>query len=180
MEQWLREHHGQQRPALFIAGDFRSLFPQMSNGAYRALIHRAERRGLLERICQGIYQYSGSPDTSGLVLFHAAALLRARHFNYISLETALSDSGVISQIPMGWVTLISTGRSAVVDCGRFGSIEFVHTERPMASIMDHLTYNAQRDLFQADVELATEDMARFGRKGTADLIQREDGTDEHL
>lgn len=136
--------------------------------------------GLLERICQGIYQYSDSPDTSGLVLFHAAALLRARHFNYISLETVLSDSGVISQIPTGWITLVSTGRSAVVGCGRFGAVEFVHTERPMASIIGHLTYDTQRDLFRANVELAIADMARFGRRGTADLIQRENATHEHL
>ena len=31
-------------------------------------------------------------------------------FNYISLETALSDEGVISQIPINRITIMSTGR----------------------------------------------------------------------
>jgi hypothetical protein len=35
--------------------------------------------------------------TDGLLLFHAASCLRAHQFNYISLGTVLSDSGIISQ-----------------------------------------------------------------------------------
>jgi len=54
---------------------------------------------------------------AGLVLFHTGARLRASGFNYISLETILSDAGVISQIPMNWITLMSSGRTTTVSCG---------------------------------------------------------------
>lgn len=175
LERWLLVSHGTKPGRLYPAAAFRSLLPELSQGAYRALIHRAEKRGLLERVCQGVYQYAGAPDNSGLILFHAAALLRARHFNYISLETALSDAGLISQMPMAWITLISTGRSAEISCGRFGTIEFIHTERPMSRIVDDLAYDADRHLFRASPQLALADMHRFNRS-TIDLVQEpEDG-----
>lgn len=176
LERWLLTSHSARPGALYLAASFRSLFPDLSPGAYRALLHRAEKRGLLERVCQGIYQYAGAPDNSGLILFHAAALLRARHFNYISLETVLSDVGLISQIPIAWITLVSTGRSATVDCGRFGTIEFVHTERAMSHIIDKLSYDADRHLYRASPKLALADMHRFNRS-TTDLIPgSDDGT----
>lgn len=180
LEAWLRTLDEQDRPGLFQAGDFRSLFPQMNPGAYRALIHRAERRGVIEQVCQGIYQYTGAPDYSGHLLHHAAALLRARNFNYISLETALSDAGVISQIPIGWVTLVSTGRTAIVSCGKYGAIEFVHTERRLEQIADSLSYDRDCRLFRANATLAMNDMRRFRRDGTMDLVQPEGHPDEHV
>jgi hypothetical protein len=62
-----------------------------------------------------------------MILYHSAAKLRAGEFNYLSLETVLSDAGAISQIPMNWITIISSGRSNIIDCGAFGKIEFIHT-----------------------------------------------------
>lgn len=178
LEDWLRSNQARNKPALFRTNDFRAMFPEMGYGAYRALIHRAQQRGILERVCKGIYQYTGAPDTSGLVLFHAAALLRADQFNYISLETVLSDAGVISQVPMAWITLVSTGRTTVVDCGRFGHIEFVHTQRPMAAITNQLYYDPDCRLFRATTELALADVQRFHRHNTADLVQEQEQTHE--
>lgn len=173
LEQWLLVSHKTGAGKLYTTAAFRSLFPELSQGAYRAVIHRAEKRGLLERVCQGIYQYAGAPDRSGLVLFHAAALLRAQHFNYISLETVLSDAGLISQVPIAWITVVSGGRSAQIRCGRFGTIEFVHTERPMSRVIDELSYDAERHLFRASPNLALADMRRFKRP-TSDLVQELD------
>jgi len=173
LERWLREAHSSGEERLYTTASFRSLFPELSHGAYRALLHRAERRGILERVCQGVYQYTGSPDNSGLILFHAAASLRPQHFNYISLETMLSEAGLISQVPLAWVTLVSTGRSAEVRCGRFGTIEFLHTERAMSQVIGELTYDASRHLYRASPELALADMRRFGRS-TMDLVQESD------
>lgn len=170
LENWLRTYAANTPGQLYPAHAFRSLFPGMSSGAYRAVLHRAQRRGILERVCQGIYQYAGNPNTSGLILFHAAALLRAQHFNYISLETVLSEAGMISQVPLAWVTIVSTGRTAQVDCGQYGTIEFVHTERPMSEVVDQLHYAPERHLYMASPELALADMHRFHRP-TLDLVQ---------
>lgn len=170
LEQWLLTSHSNNSGRLYSIGAFRALFPDLSQGAYRAVIHRAEKRGLLERVCQGVYQYVGAPDTSGLILFHAAALLRARHFNYISLETVLSEAGQLSQIPMAWITVVSTGRSAEINCGRFGTIEFVHTERPMSLVIDELSYDPRCHLYRASQRLSLADMRRFNRP-TLNLVQ---------
>ena len=176
LEQWLLISHSTRIGGLYSTASFRSLFPDLNPGAYRALLHRAEKRGLLERVCQGIYQYAGAPDTSGLILFHAAALLRAQHFNYISLETVLSEAGLISQIPIAWITLVSSGRSATIGCGRFGTIEFMHTERAMSQVIDELSYDSGRHLYRASPKLALADMRRFDRSTIDMILGSEDGT----
>jgi len=176
LEQWLLTSHSTRTGCVYSTASFRSLFPDLSPGAYRTLLHRAEKRGVLERVCQGVYQYAGAPDNSGLILFHAAALLRARHFNYIGLETVLSEAGLISQIPMAWITLVSTGRSATVNCGRFGTIEFVHTERAMSQIIGELSYDSARHLYRASPELALADMRRFNRSTIDMILGSDDGT----
>jgi hypothetical protein len=92
------------------------------------------------------------------LLFHTAARLRAGEFNYISLETILSDAGVISQIPMNWITLMTSGRSHVVDCGERGHIEFVHTAQRPGEVAHELTYDPDRRLWRASVRQALRDM----------------------
>jgi len=94
--------------------------------------------------------------------------LRANEFNYISLETVLSDAGVISQIPMNWITLMSSGRSHVVNCGEFGRIEFIHTRKRPENLTGHLTYDSQCRLWRASVALAIKDMK--ATKRNTDLI----------
>jgi predicted transcriptional regulator of viral defense system len=106
---------------LFTPDDLRVLVPDISDGAYKTLLSRAASEGHLTRVCRGLYMFEAAKPSSGLVLFHAAARLRAMQFNYISLETALSDCGVISQIPISWITLMSSGRSSTISCGRWGT-----------------------------------------------------------
>jgi hypothetical protein len=83
------------------------------------------------------------------------------------LETALSDAGVISQVPIHWITLMSSGRSQVVDGGDFGRIEFVHT----AQLPGDLTYDRERRLWRASARLALRDMRATRR--TQDLVNPE-------
>ena len=143
---------------LFTLADLHGTLPEHRPGALRALVRRAEQAGLLRRICRGLYLYSSVDYPRGLVLYHAAARLRADEFNYISLESALSDAGVISQIPMNWITLMSSGRSQVVNCGDFGTIEFVHTKKQPAALYEQLTYDTRCHLWRASVALAIRDM----------------------
>jgi len=156
------EHH------LFTLADMQGAFPGFTPGAFRALVSRAEKTGLLRRVCRGLYLYSKVNHASGLILYHAAARLRAAEFNYISLESALSDAGVISQIPMNWVTLMSSGRSQIMVCGDFGTIEFIHTRKHAADLADQLVYDPRCHLWRASVALAIRDM-KAARRGL-DLI----------
>jgi hypothetical protein len=132
---------------------------------------RAERQGVLMRVCHGLYRYPASGSGDGLLLYHAASRLRAGAFNYISLESALSDTGVISQVPMHHVTLMSSGRTATLSCGQFGSIEFVHTKKRPAALADQLIYDARCHLWRASVALALRDMKAARR--SLDLVQWE-------
>jgi len=153
---------------LFSFADLKGAMPDQSQGGFKALVSRAVKDGLLKRICRGLFLYPAVEYPRGLVLFHAAARLRAGAFNYISLETALSDAGVISQIPMNWITVMSSGRSHIVNCGEFGRIEFVHTKKRPENLTDHLVYDSRCRLWRASVALAIKDMQATRR--STDLI----------
>ena len=156
---------------LFTPEDMRALFGNLSDGAYRSLLKRAQVSGVLLPVCRGLYLYAKSRHHKGDLLFHAAARLRAGCFNYISLETALSDAGIISQIPLQWVTIMSSGRSSTIRCGPFGTIEFVHTKKAAVDLAGTLVYDSQCRLWRAKPALALHDMRRTGRN--LDLIDWE-------
>jgi hypothetical protein len=153
---------------LFALDDLRGALPDTEPGAFKALLSRAPRAGVLKRVCKGIYFYPRVNFPAGLVLFHAAAKLRADAFNYLSLETVLSDAGVISQIPLNWITLMSSGRSHIIDCGDFGHIEYIHTKRKPADVAAQLSYDPDCRLWRASVALALLDM-KLTRRST-DLV----------
>lgn len=154
---------------VFAPNDLAAAVPECSQLA--VLLSRATKAGLLKRICRGIYLYPVSGYPAGNLLFHAAARLRAGEFNYISLETALSDAGVISQVPMNWITLMSSGRSHIVNCGDHGHIEFVHTKQHPENLAGELTFDADNHLWRASVRQALRDMKATRR--SMDLIDKE-------
>ena len=140
MSQWLLENANDGH-YLFTLHDLRTLCYRQSDSAFKTLLSRAVQAQLLVRLCRGLYLYERALAGDGLLLFHVAAMLRASALYYISLETALSDVGVISQIPMSYITIMSSGRSSTIPCGKFGSIEFVHTNQKPASLVNYLTYD---------------------------------------
>lgn len=153
---------------LFTPDDLRALVPDLSDGAYKTLLSRAVSQGHLTRVCRGLYLFEPANPSSGLLLFHAAARLRATQLNYISLETALSDCGVISQIPINWITLMSSGRSNTISCGRWGTIEFVHTRQQPEHLVGQLHYDSRCRLWRATPRQALRDMKAARRN--MDLI----------
>jgi len=149
---------GNSEHCLFAPDDLRALLPDLSDSAFKALLSRAVKAGHLERICRGLYLYKQAASPMGLLLFHAAAQLRAADFNYISLETEISEAGAISQIPMNWISVMSSGRSNIISCGRWGTIEFVHTRQKPADLVADLHYDPRCKLWRASVRLALRDM----------------------
>jgi hypothetical protein len=59
---------------------------------------------------------------------------------------------------MSWITLMTSGRSNVVDCGVHGRIEFVHTAQRPGEVARELTYDPDRRLWRASVRQALRDM----------------------
>jgi predicted transcriptional regulator of viral defense system len=158
-----REH------CVFAASDFAAAVP--GNGQLAVLLSRATKAGLLKRVCKGIYLYPVPDYPAGNLLFHAAARLRAAEFNYLSLETVLSDVGAISQVPMNWISLMTSGRSHVVDCGDYGHIEFVHTAQKPDEVSTELAYDPERHLWRASPKQALRDMKATRR--SLELVDEE-------
>lgn len=154
---------------VFAASDLAAAVPGCGHVA--GLLSRAVKTGLLKRVCRGIYLYPVRDYPTGQLLFHAAARLRAGEFNYISLETVLSDAGVISQVPMNWICIMTSGRSHVVDCGDYGHIEFVHTAQRPDDVSAELTYDPDRRLWRASVRQALRDMKATRR--SMELVDEE-------
>ncbi|MBT3291115.1 MAG: hypothetical protein HN849_24710 [Victivallales bacterium] len=148
---------------LFALSDLRALLPEHSDGALKSVVGRLERGGELVRVCRGIYMLPDVALRGSELLGHAAARLRADRFNYLSLETVLSAAGAISQVPMGRITVISSGRSSIIACGVYGTIEFVHTRRTASELAAELCYDSEHGLWRASLRLALRDMRRTRR-----------------
>ena len=136
----------------------------------RMIASRAVKNNILTRVCSGVFLYAKSQaiDYSS-VLYKTARLLRNRHFNYLSLESVLSDASIISQQMFAWITVMTTGRSGIIDCGKFGHIEFVHTAKKIDKIMPDVSYDLYINMFRATPKLAYADM-RMTRRPTVDLV----------
>jgi hypothetical protein len=154
---------------LFTPADLRSILPEHSDAAFKTLLSRAVRERHLTRICRGLYLYEKVKLDRGSMLAHAVAKLRPLGLNYLSLETVLSDAGVISQMPMNRIMVMSSGRSCVIDCGPWGSIEFVKTRQHPEDLVGQLKYDAKSRLWRASVQQALRDMRATHRN--IDLIE---------
>lgn len=155
---------------VFSSADLAAAVPDCAQ--WPVLLSRATKAGLLKRVCRGIYWFPLPDYPRENLLYHAAARLRAGEFNFLSLETVLCDAGVISQVPINWITLMSSGRSHVVDCGSFGKIEFIHTAQSPNEVADELVLDREKHLWRASVKQALRDM-RVTRRPTRNLIDEE-------
>ncbi len=154
---------------LFSLRDLHALLPESSYDTFKTLVSRATKAGSLRRLCRNLYLYEKVDYPRDKVLFHAAARLRAECFNYLSLETVLSDAGIISQIPFSWITLMSSGRSGRIECEGFGTIEFIHTNKTPDRLAPELTWDGPCRLWRASTALALADMR--SAKRSMDLVK---------
>jgi hypothetical protein len=90
-----------------------------------------------------------------------AKTLRRGEYNYVSLESALSEYGAISQIPIDRLTVMTTGRKGTYQTP-YGIIEFTHTKRPVRDIVQHIR-DIKRPLRIATAQTAWRDLKRVGR-----------------
>jgi predicted transcriptional regulator of viral defense system len=148
---------------LFSLEYLSSIFSELDKPALKNLVSRSARKEIIERICSGVYLNPRAPFHPGYLLYHTAALLRASCFSYLSMESVLSDAGIISQVPISWISLMTSGRSYTFDCGKWGTIEFVHTKKKPATLVDQISYDSTIRLWRASVPLAVQDMKDAGR-----------------
>jgi hypothetical protein len=78
------------------------------------------------------------------------------------LAGMLSEYGVISQVPMSRVTLMTTGGNGVYQTP-YGTVEFTHTKRRPAELIQRTVTVKGRPLRVAIKQAAVADLMRSGR-----------------
>jgi predicted transcriptional regulator of viral defense system len=156
---WLLDKH---KVFVFTLNDVRNWFANESNQTLKAALARYVKQGIIEHLCRGVYLHSHAKSRNAYVLEYTAKALRRGHYNYISLESLLSAAGVISQVPLSVLTVVTTGRSQIYQT-KYGTIEFTHTKRPVKDILLG-TYTADENpLRLAKVDKALDDLKRVKR-----------------
>lgn len=155
---------------VYALRDLAKVFYEDSPATLQAGLRRLLALGILERPAFGVYLYclSGQrkgPNTIELI----ARTLRRGEYSYVSLESALSEYGVISQIPLSYLTVMTTGRSGTYHTP-YGTIEFVHTKRAVTEILQGII-DTGRPLRMASKAVAWRDLKRVGRN--LHLVDRE-------
>ncbi|WP_305906304.1 type IV toxin-antitoxin system AbiEi family antitoxin domain-containing protein (plasmid) [Methylomarinum sp. Ch1-1] len=113
---------------VFTIHDLAKIFPEDRYRTLKDGINRLVREGFLVRACKGIYVNPYAHNQNSFTLEYIAKTLRRGEYSYVSFESALSEYGVISQIPIDRLTVMTTGRKG--ECKTpFGVIEFIHQNR---------------------------------------------------
>ena len=153
---------------LFRVADFCAFFPQESEQNVKASLMRHAKNGYIQRICKGLYANPRALSKTRIFdeLSYIANHIRSNALNYLSLETALNEHGVITQIPNRYV-FVSTGESKVF-CTPYGIIEYVHTKRKV-NFHKKCFFDEMREIWVANKEQAIADAYAFDR--SVDLIE---------
>lgn len=150
-----------QKRRVFVTSDFRKMFPDDSDKMLADSISSMIRDGILERPTRGVYVYADTKHVRTNLLQEVARILRRGHYTYLSLESALSEYGAISQIPLGSTTFMTTGRRGEIKT-TYGTIEFSHTSRDVSDFIPDFLEDG-RPLPIATLERALTDLRRVGR-----------------
>jgi len=118
--------------------------------------------GLLRRVAWGLYVNPAASSKNRWIGEEIAKALRPGQLSYLSLESILSEYGVISRIPVSRMTVMTTGASGLIEAP-YGEIEFTHTKRSVAEIIKRTLMPKGRPLRIATLEAAVRDLLRVGR-----------------
>ena len=156
LSQWDR-----QGRIVFTRADLAKLFHEDSARALKDGLRRLVAEGLLARPARGVYVYALAQSRDSDMIEQIARALRRGEYNYVSLESALSEYGAISQVPLDRLTVMTTGRKGIYKTP-YGTIEFVHTKRSVGELLERMT-DVGRPLHLATIQAAWSDLKRVGR-----------------
>ena len=143
--------------------DIEKLFPGEAEKSMEKSLQRMVADGLLQRVAKGFYvDPAAASRRRGWMIEEIAKAMRPGHMSYVSLESMLSEFGVISQIPMNRLTVMTTGASGVIETP-YGDIEYTHTSRSLPDILERTLFVEGRPLRIAKKDAAYRDLVRVGR-----------------
>lgn len=143
-------------------GDLVKAFPDEKEKAFEKSLQRLVADGVLQRVAKGIYVNMLARSRRANIVEDIAAVLRRGHYSFLSMESMLSEYGVISQVPVSRITLMTTGATGVYHTP-YGTIEFTHTKRPIADLIRRTVSAKGRPLRMASKQAAISDLVRSGR-----------------
>jgi len=150
----------------------RKIFAEDSDKAFSKGLDRLIQKEVLTRACRGVFVNPHAKSADGYLIEHIVTALRPAEQNYVSLESALSERGVISQIPVGTITVMTTGSKGRVKT-QYGVIEFTHTNRLSSELVEGLVRVPGRPLRVANVQAAWRDLLRVrGREVAEQLVDK--------
>lgn len=154
------DRYSSQGRYVFHLNDLRNMFSDESERALKSSLKRLLDANILTRAAQGVYVYNRASKDS-YILEHIVKTIRRGEYNYVSLESALSQYGVISQIPIDRLTVMTTGRAGEFKTP-WGVIELTHTERSVSDILNG-TVETKSPIKFAKKDTALRDLRRVGR-----------------
>lgn len=143
-------------------GDLGKAFPSEKEKAFEKSLQRLVADGVLRRVAMGVYVNMLARSKRANIIEDIAAVLRRGHYSYLSMESMLSEYGVISQVPVSRITLMTTGSGGVYHTP-YGTIEFTHTKRRTADLILRTISAKGRPLRLATKQAAIADLVRSGR-----------------
>lgn len=156
--------------------DLFTLLNKADCSASRMILSRAVKCGIVQNPARSVYVFSAARRIHPDSIYKIAQKLRSGAFNYLSLESVLSQSGYISQIPIDRITVMTTGRSGLFELAGIGVVEFTHTKKNFEMLAPNLVWDGSIGMFRSTPEFALVELKRVGRN--LDLIEEDDTDDE--
>lgn len=147
---------------LFTNHDLSLMMSSSNDSTFRGLLVKACRKRILKRITKAIYINPLAEPNPRTAIYRIACILRWESCNYISLESQLSHSGIISQVLLDHLTVITTGRKGLFKT-EYGTVEFTHTSCRVKDIADSLYFDEEIGMLRASPEKALADLKHVGR-----------------
>ncbi|WOG29564.1 type IV toxin-antitoxin system AbiEi family antitoxin [Endozoicomonas sp. 8E] len=130
--------------------------------AFTKFLTVCAKKGLIRRVAKGVFESTLTPPDPTTAIYKIAKKLRANVISYISLESQLSHTGDISQIPMGRLTIVTKGRSGTFSTP-YGVIEFTHSKKTIRNIAPNLYFDESVGMYRAQSSQAIKDLKNCKR-----------------
>lgn len=155
---------------IFCTHDISLSLGESADENFRKRLSKGVAAGWLLRVTRDMYAVPDNEPTKIGVLEYIAWRHHWNKFIYVSLESELSRQGIISQVPFGYLTVMTQGRSGKLET-RYGTIEFTHFNRKKKLNEDDYYYDPVARIFRAKAARAIADLKRVGRN--TELLQLE-------
>lgn len=159
---------------LFRSRELGLLFNENGN-TLRQTIKRLLSDEVILRVARDVYLYAFRHSERSLI-GDIAVFLRPGDYTYESLESAASQWGIISQIPVGRISCVTTGKGGEVRTP-FGVVDYEHTDASVGElVVETIERTPDSALPIATKERTLSDLLNFDR--STELIDWNEVDDE--